>query len=89
MTKSSKIKFSRINISDVLEHRRQVAVIWSIEDVQGIRPDLNDDQAWQVLKECRDRHDCESGFTWIFIELIADELFPCPDELTITEGGRP
>jgi hypothetical protein len=80
MTKS---KHSRIDIQELLEQRRQVAVIWCLEDVQAIRPDLNDDQAWKVLQECERSHDCEVGFTWLLIELTADDLFPSTEE-----GGR-
>lgn len=69
---------SPIDVHDLLARRRQVAVIWSIEDVQSVRDDLSDDQAWEVLQECRHRHDCEYGFTWTLIEIIADELFPEP-----------
>jgi hypothetical protein len=76
MTKPSDTDFSDINIAQVLASRRQVAVTWSIEDVQGVRPDLSDDQAWDVLQEAIDKHDAEYGFTWGFIEFMADELFP-------------
>jgi hypothetical protein len=87
---ASKTDYSKIDIHDVLKQRRQVAVIWSLEDVQGVRPDLNNDQAWEVLEECRDKHDCEYGFTWTLIEVIADDLFPRPkDGKTSKKGVRP
>jgi len=90
MTKTPTTDYSHIDIHDVLKQRRQVAVIWSLEDVQGVRPDLNDDQAWEVLEECRDKHDCEYGFTWILIEVIADDLFPRPEDgKTSKKGVRP
>jgi hypothetical protein len=44
--------------------------------VRHVRPDLSDDQAWEVLGRCRDQHDCEWGFTWTFLKDVADELFP-------------
>ena len=90
MTKSSKINSSKIDIHDVLKQRRQVAVIWSIEDVQGTRPDLNDDQAWEVLQQCERVHDCDVGFTWLLIEIVADDMFALPeDSQTAEEGVRP
>jgi len=55
---------------------RQIAIIWSIEDVQEIRPDLNDKQSMEVLEEARDHHDCEFGFTWEHLRVTADLLFP-------------
>jgi hypothetical protein len=78
MTNSSNPDYSNIDIDRALEQRRQVAIFWSIEDVQHIRPDLNADQAWEVLQDCRDKHDCEWGFTWTYIKDVADELFPHP-----------
>ena len=72
------IDFDSIDVGQLLAKRRQVAIVWAIEDVQGLRPDLDDDQAWEVLQECRDKHDSEWGFTFTFIADIADELFPRP-----------
>ena len=80
MTKSRKTDYSKIDIHKLLEKRRQVAVIWCTEDVQNKRPDLNEDQAWEVLVQCRKVHDCEFGFTWNLIEFVADDMFPRPDE---------
>ncbi len=68
--------YADIDIHIVLKQRRQVAVIWSIEDVQSVRADLNDDQSWQVLQQCQHGHDCEAGFSWSLIETVADDLFP-------------
>lgn len=67
-----------IDIHALLANRRQVAIFWSIEDVQSVRPGLTGDQAWQVLQECERCHDCEFGFTWTLIKCVADELFPQP-----------
>jgi hypothetical protein len=72
-------KWSKIDVHEVLAARRQVASIWSIEDVQAVRPNLNGDQAWQVLQECERQHDCEFGFTWLLIANVADELSPRSD----------
>jgi len=65
-----------IDFHALLAKRRQVAVIWSTEDVQGIRSDLTDEQAWEVLQQCRRFHDCEIGFNWLLIETVADDMFP-------------
>ena len=67
-----------IDVRKLLANRREVAVIWNIEDVQHLRPDLNDDQAWQVLQQCEDVHDCEWGFTWTHIETVAKDMYPKP-----------
>jgi hypothetical protein len=68
-------KLNDLSIHGLLAQRRQVAVVWSTENVQGVRPDLDDDQAWEVLQECRRLHDCELGFNWLLIETVADNLF--------------
>ena len=70
-----------IDVRDLLAKRQQVAIAWSIEDVQQMRPDLNDDQAWEVLRECRDRHDCELGLNWQLIDTVAENLYPPVDDL--------
>lgn len=66
----------RLDVHELLAARKQVAVIWGIDDVRSVRPDLTDDQAWEVLTECRRKHDCEWGFTWTYIKDMADILFP-------------
>ena len=63
------------DIDALLAERRQVAVIWNIEDVREIRPDLSDDQCWEVLEFARQKHDCELGLSWTTLECAADTLF--------------
>lgn len=79
-TKPTTVEEPATDIHQLLEQRRQVAVIWSVEDVQSVRPGLNDDQSWEVLQQCRKVHDCEVGFTWLLINYVADDLFPAPKE---------
>ena len=79
MTKSRKSRrpdLSRIDVHDLLRQRRQIGIIWSIEDVQAVRPDLSDKQAWKVLQQCDRQLDCELGITWDSIQYAADDLFP-------------
>ena len=64
-----------IDIDAVLAERRQIAIIWSIEDVQAVRPDLNDEQAWQVLKNVQPHYDAEFGINWTALEATAETLF--------------
>jgi hypothetical protein len=69
------MKRKTIDIHALLTERRQIAHIWSIEDVQQVRPDLDDDQAWKVLQDV-DRHkDAELGITWLTLDLAAEHLF--------------
>jgi len=67
-----------IDVHELLKERRQVAVIWSIEDVQAVRSDLAEGHAWEVLQRCEKVHDCEFGFTWLLIETVAEDMFPEP-----------
>jgi hypothetical protein len=41
-----------------------IQVTWGVTDVQAARPELNDEQAAEVLQEARDSHDCNYGITW-------------------------
>ena len=62
-------------VFQLLAKHRKIAVIWSNEDVQEVRPDLTDDQAWQVLLEVERRNDAELGINWQTLERVAEELF--------------
>ena len=64
-----------IDIHALLAERRQIAVIWSIEDVQEVRPDLSGDQAWEVLQVACKSHDATLGVTWETLECAAQSLF--------------
>jgi len=54
----------------------KVAAIWCIDDVKGIRPDLTDEQASEVLEEVGRKHDAEWGINWTTLETVADDMFP-------------
>jgi hypothetical protein len=62
-------------IRELLQRQRQVAHIWGIEDVQGIRRDLNEDQCWEVLQHVDHHKDAEIGITWLTLEYAAEHLF--------------
>lgn len=64
-----------IDVEALLAARRQIAAIWGIEDVELIRPDLSDDQRWEVLQGVAMLHDADSGIDWMMIEQVADDLF--------------
>gem|GEM_PF-2920382 len=54
----------------------QIALIWSIEDVQQERPHLTDEQAMDVLDEVKRRHDATIGVNWDTLAIHADYLYP-------------
>jgi hypothetical protein len=63
-------------VSHILADQRQIADIWAIEDVQELRPDLTDDQAWEVLRHVRHHHSRERGITRDTVRAAAREVFP-------------
>ncbi|HEX4045633.1 MAG TPA: hypothetical protein VHZ76_08210 [Gammaproteobacteria bacterium] len=54
----------------------EIAITWHIEDVQGIRSDLTDQQASDVLIHLKKNHDATVGINWDTVEIVADILFP-------------
>jgi hypothetical protein len=52
---------------------------WHIEDVQSVRPDLDEDQAVEVLCMLEQGFDANNGINWEVIEYTADEIFPVGD----------
>jgi hypothetical protein len=75
------------NFHKLLAKHRQIAVIWDIEDVIAIRPDLTDDQAWHVLQAVEQYHDAGVGINWEVLEFQADILYgPEPETETAEEG---
>jgi len=67
-------------VHHLLAKHQQIAAIWSIEDVTGIRPDLTEDQAWEVLEQVRDNHDADWGISYTTLETVADDLFSIAPE---------
>jgi hypothetical protein len=62
-------------IHQQLAKQRQIADIWGIEDVQSVRPDLSDEQAWDVLQAVLRYRDAGIGINWEVIESHAEQLF--------------
>jgi hypothetical protein len=81
-------KTIEVDIHELLAQRKEIAVIWSIEDVKGVRTDLSDDEAWQVLQQVQDIHDAEWGINWTTLETVADDLFPKPDDADTETTGE-
>ena len=69
-----------IDIHALLEERRQIAAIWSIEDVQEVRRDLTDEQAWEVLQYAGGSHDATIGIDWDVLACHAETLFGAAPE---------
>jgi hypothetical protein len=71
-------------IAEALVESQQVAILWGLEDVLVIRPDLTDDEAWAVLQYAEKHHDAGIGLNWHLIESAAECLFgPEPDAIEV------
>ena len=78
-----------INIHALLAERQQVAIVWCIEDVQAVRPDLTNEQAWEVLKLAERYHDANIGINWDVLSCHADSRFGDEPDSDAAEGGAP
>lgn len=64
---------------------KEIAIVWHIEDVQSIRPNLTDEQASFVLQRLKKNHDANIGISWETIGVVAEILFP---EVTAINQGE-
>ena len=67
-----------LHVHQLLAKHRRIAAIWCIKDLKAVRPDLTDDQAWEVLEQVGHKHDAEYGINWTTLEVTAADLFPEP-----------
>ena len=49
---------------------------WYVEDIQFMRPDLNEDQCIEVLHALAGGFDANNGINWDVVKYMADELYP-------------
>jgi hypothetical protein len=64
-----------IDLQSLFARQRQVAIVWEVDDVLVLRPDLSDDQAWEVLQHAQQEHDAEIGLNWHALESATTALF--------------
>lgn len=64
---------------------QEISITWSIEDVQSVRPDLSDEQAWEVLQAAKDGHEADIGINWSVLECHAEMLFGSAPETDKSE----
>lgn len=53
-----------------------ITIIWHLQDVISIRPDLTLEQAAAVLQSVLENHDATIGVNWDVLERCAESLFP-------------
>jgi hypothetical protein len=66
---------AEIDVCAYLAERHEIAHIWGIEDVKELRPDLSDEQAWEVLVTVEDNLDSNCGINWQRLEDTAEDMF--------------
>ena len=66
-----------------LEAQGYLVILWHIDDVKEVRPDLTDAQCKDVLQACQREHDANIGITWDTLRYHADDLFPAPEEADV------
>jgi hypothetical protein len=52
-----------------------ITIKWTVSDVQSVRPDLTDEQAYEVLLYVEDNHDANNGITWNTLSWAAETLY--------------
>ena len=67
-------------IHKLLHENRMIAHIWCLEDVEHVRPDLTENQCWEVLQRIEGNLDAELGVTWETLRIAAESLFGYYDD---------
>jgi hypothetical protein len=52
----------------------EISIIWNIDDVKSIAPDLTDQECDEVLIIAKDNHDANIGINWEVLETIAKNI---------------
>lgn len=71
--------------------QRQIAIVWGIDDVLTVRPDLSDTEAWQVLLAAKASHDARFGINSDVVKVTAETVYGPPPEavaLALCGTGR-
>lgn len=55
---------------------RTISIAWGTDDVQEVRPDLSEEQAYEVLIMAEKEHDANYGICWDTLRSWADYLYP-------------
>lgn len=64
-----------VDLDELLQQNRIIGHLWTINDVREVRPQLTEEQAWEVLRESQDSLAVDERLNWNHIEKVADDLF--------------
>jgi hypothetical protein len=67
-----------IDVNQLLAEHHAIAQVWDVSHIRDQRPDLTDEQAWEVLQECDRSWDRLSDPMLATIRQVAKNLFPNP-----------
>jgi len=65
---------------DMVDRRYAIAIVWQVDDVLSVRPDLTEEQALEVLKAVESGHDAGIGISWDTLDIYAAEMYPEADD---------
>ena len=57
-----------------------ITIVWYIDDVKEVRPDLTKQQCREVLQVADRRYDANLGIDWDMLTIHANDLFPLLEE---------
>ena len=66
--------------------KEKISIVWSVDDVKCVRPDLTKEQCCEVLVCAEHYHDASVGISWVVLETHADTLYPAGDVQEKVEG---
>lgn len=67
-----------VDVHDLLADHQAIAIVWDVSHVKDQRPDLSEEQAWQVLQAVE--HDRLNDPMLETIRHVADNLYPIGKE---------
>lgn len=79
------------DLHELLAKQEAIAFVWDIDDVNDQRPDLTDEQAWEVLRECRQDQHCLDRVNEVMREMLfdaAEKLYPQRRHVTQSHDRR-
>lgn len=74
--KQAVLAVNELDNYDMVDKRHAMAIVWQVDDVLSVRPDLTEEQAAEVLGRVEDIHDASIGVSWYTLECCAEDLFP-------------
>ena len=80
LDKSWNIVKEKRNYGYGYDDTNSIAIVWEIDDIRNIRPDLTDDECMEVLGYIDRKHDATLGITYDTLEWHCDYLFPVKEE---------